>query len=230
MISANFFTTEDTEVLTPNGFRSCRTLQRDTDIYVCHQGRLLLNRCLGVEFGKYSGNMCRFSGRHVDLLVSEKSRLLCLVGSKFVHLDTAWLFQGNCESVRIPFAPENIERDYSITTPTLKKWGRARKIPSDTFLFSAEQLSTLVKYWERAADSRLAASDAKEADNLQHLLLLSGKGSRQEEGFVEVIDESSDVICSCERVRYDGLVWRPVIRGDAVVYRRSGVVFTGSCC
>lgn len=225
-----FFIPVDTEVLTPQGFMNYETLARNTDIYACHNGRLILNRCLGVEVGEYAGEMYCFAGKNVEMLTSLKSKMLCLVGRNFTEIEAGDLFQGSGGMCGIPYAPKNIENDYSITPATLKKWGKARKIPDDPFVFSRDQLSVLVKAWPNATKSRLVIMDNNETDRLQHILMLAGCGSTRENGFIRILDDASDRITSHERIIYEGLVWRPIIRSSAAIYRRNGTVFTGSCC
>lgn len=224
-----FFISADTEVLTPEGFKNFANLERDTDIYACHEGRLVLNRCLGVEYGDYEGEMYRLAGKTIEMVVSVKSTLPCLLGSKYKEIPASEIMIGSGGFCSIPYFAKNSEADFTITEATLKKWGKARKLPADPFLFSSNQLLTILRSWPDATKSKLAVLDATEADKLQHILMLAGQGSKRDGGFVRVIDEISDNICRRERLKYSGVVWRPIIRCNAAIFRRLGVVFAGPC-
>lgn len=68
--------TEDTSVLTPDGFRRYDELQVGDDIYTWHNGELRIQKVDRVNVYDYDGEMHRYAGRDVEQVVTPNHRVL----------------------------------------------------------------------------------------------------------------------------------------------------------
>ena len=68
--------TEDTEVLTPNGFKTHDALQKGDDIYTWNNGELNIQEVLNVHVKDYDGEMHVYSSRDITQTVTPNHRVL----------------------------------------------------------------------------------------------------------------------------------------------------------
>lgn len=73
---ANQCVTEDTEVLTPNGFKSYDELNVDDDIYTWNKGKLNIQKVKRVNINDYDGIMHEYSGRDTIQTVTPNHKIL----------------------------------------------------------------------------------------------------------------------------------------------------------
>ena len=95
--------TEDTEVLTPGGWKKYDELHVGDDIYTWHDNELRIQQVQRVNVNDYDGEMHHYSGRDVDFMVTPNHRV--------VHQ------KNNCDSWEIHLSSYLIDKKTPLTIP-----------------------------------------------------------------------------------------------------------------
>lgn len=115
--------TQDTEVLTPQGFKSYMDLKVGDDIYTWKDGKLNIQPVLRVNISEYSGNMIEFKGRDINQTVTQNHKVLYKnFNTNLYKLKDASELQKIKTPIDIPVAFNGIvnDVDYSISDELLK--------------------------------------------------------------------------------------------------------------
>lgn len=114
--------TEDTEVLTPKGFRKYHELNVGDDIYTWNNGKLNVQKVEKVNVSDYDGEMHQYTGGGVKQVVTPNHRVLYKMAgeSEYSLMDSAELMSQD-SSFSLPAAMlENDTPDYDITDDMLR--------------------------------------------------------------------------------------------------------------
>lgn len=121
-LRANQCVTEDTEVLTPAGFKKYYELNVGNDIYTWKDGKLNIQPVQRVNVSDYNGIMHQYSGRDVVQTVTPNHRVLYKENNKHTYdlTESSNLFE-RLTPLTIPVAMLEDDRpDYPITDNLLK--------------------------------------------------------------------------------------------------------------
>jgi ribonucleoside-triphosphate reductase len=111
--------TEDTDVLTPTGFKNYKTLKVGDDIYTWKDGKLNINKVQCVNVSDYDGEMHEYKGRDICQVVTPNHRVLYKTGSNPFRIDESSNIVGKKGPFYIPIALENTNEDYPISDEDL---------------------------------------------------------------------------------------------------------------
>ena len=223
---------EDTEVLTPNGFKKYNELKFGDDIYTWKQGKLEIQKVDRVNISNYKGEMHRYLGRDCEMNLSPNHRVLHIknksseydmhLSSELIDLKTP---------LNIPVACEQFDReDYGITDEVLlyNTINKKEQLPGWVFELSKRQAKLVIDEWKKD-DIGIQCNSETLADQLQHICFLAGYNSsiiKNDDGIHLIIDENtSRIYDKSEKYDYDGIIWCPTTKNGVVVFRKNGKLF-----
>lgn len=232
--------TEDTEVLTPGGWKKYDELYVGDDIYTWHDNELRIQQVQRVNVSDYDGEMHRYRGERFDMQVTPNHRVLYASDplAKDFDLKPSQEIIG-CEDVYIPVAA--------------KKWqgtgGTWPQVRTSTLPWDERQVVCPLEFFSLYRTNlpySISSQEAREvvtltnktnlpwtiAGELQHLCVLAGLDStaiKLDNGryTVQVRQHMStlDRADKKEIVHYKGKVWCPTTEDGVVVFRHNGTVF-----
>lgn len=232
--------TEDTEVLTPGGWKKYDELYVGDDIYTWHDNELRIQQVQRVNVSDYDGEMHRYRGERFDMQVTPNHRVLYASDplAKDFDLKPSQEIIG-CEDVYIPVAA--------------KKWqgtgGTWPQVRTSTLPWDERQVVCPLEFFSLYRTNlpySISSQEAREvvtltnktnlpwtiAGELQHLCVLAGLDStaiKLDNGryTVQVCQHMStlDRADKKEIVHYKGKVWCPTTEDGVVVFRHNGTVF-----
>lgn len=108
--------TEDTEVLTPQGFKNYKNLNIGDDIYTWKDGKLNIQKVQRVNIKEYKGEMHQYRGRDVIQTVTPNHKVLYKKYNtyKFELKDSVEIFN-NKTPIDIPISMENTKPDINLS-------------------------------------------------------------------------------------------------------------------
>lgn len=112
--------TEDTEVLTPAGFKTLDTLKEGDDIYTWKDGDMNVNKVQRVNIHPYDGMMHSYKGRDVEQVVTPNHRVLYKTGKNPYRLDYSENIFRNTSPLTFPVTMRNTRVDYCISDTMLE--------------------------------------------------------------------------------------------------------------
>ncbi len=118
-LSGNQGVTGDTEVLTPNGFRTYKTLKVGDSIYTWKDGQLNVNEVQMVNVYDYDGEMHEYAGRDFWQMVTPGHRVLYCNGINPIQIDKSENIIDQELMCYIPVALDNTRIDYAISDDDL---------------------------------------------------------------------------------------------------------------
>lgn len=230
--------TEDTEVLTPGGWKKYDELHVGDDIYTWHDNELRIQQVQRVNVNDYDGEMHRYRGERFDMQVTPNHRVLYTTDPPAKEFDLKPSQEIiECEDVYIPVAARKWEGTGGIwpQVGTSELHNRDVVCPLGFFNLYQTYLPYCVSRKEAATVVRLSKRfevTKNMADELQHLCVLAGWDStatKLDNGryTVEVRQHIStlDRADKKEIVHYQGKVWCPTTEDGVVVFRHNGTVF-----
>jgi anaerobic ribonucleoside-triphosphate reductase len=113
--------TEDTEVLTPSGWKTHDTLNVDDDIYTWNNGTLNIQKVNAINVGNFNGLMHAYSGRGINQVVTPNHKVLYKKYNSldYILTDSSNIIE-NKTPIDIPVAMLNDYRpDYAISNDML---------------------------------------------------------------------------------------------------------------
>ena len=230
--------TEDTEVLTPGGWKKYDELHVGDDIYTWHDNELRIQQVQRVNVNDYDGEMHRYRGERFDMQVTPNHRVLYTtdpLAKEFDLKPSQEIIE--CEDVYIPVAARKWEGTGGIwpQVGTSELHNRDVVCPLGFFNLYQTYLPYCVSRKEAATVVRLSKRfevTKNMADELQHLCVLAGLDStatKLDNGryTVKVRQHIStlDRADKKEIVHYQGKVWCPTTEDGVVVFRHNGTVF-----
>lgn len=230
--------TEDTEVLTPGGWKKYDELHVGDDIYTWHDNELRIQQVQRVNVNDYDGEMHRYRGERFDMQVTPNHRVLYTtdpLAKEFDLKPSQEIIE--CEDVYIPVAARKWEGTGGIwpQVGTSELHNRDVVCPLGFFDLYQTYLPYCVSRKEAATVVRLSKRfevTKNMADELQHLCVLAGLDStaiKLDNGLytVKVRQHIStlDRADKKESVHYQGKVWCPTTEDGVVVFRHNGTVF-----
>lgn len=230
--------TEDTEVLTPGGWKKYDELHVGDDIYTWHDNELRIQQVQRVNVNDYDGEMHRYRGERFDMQVTPNHRVLYTtdpLAKEFDLKPSQEIIE--CEDVYIPVAARKWEGTGGIwpQVGTSELHNRDVVCPLGFFNLYQTYLPYCVSRKEAATVVRLSKRfevTKNMADELQHLCVLAGLDStaiKLDNGLytVKVRQHIStlDRADKKESVHYQGKVWCPTTEDGVVVFRHNGTVF-----
>jgi len=114
--------TEDTEVLTPDGFKTYNELKINDDIYTWSNGILNVQKVQRVNISNYEGIMHQYEGRDLNQVVTPNHKVLYKkFNSNEYSLEESNSIFNQLTPTRIPIAmKDNLTKDYNISDDWLK--------------------------------------------------------------------------------------------------------------
>jgi anaerobic ribonucleoside-triphosphate reductase len=112
--------TEDTEILTPTGFKKYNEVNVNDDIYTWNDGNLEIQKIQAVSVKDFDGNMCQFRGRDIVQTVTPNHRVLFKTGSNSFNVKNAMELMNNKSPIGIPISIKNNIEDYPISDELIK--------------------------------------------------------------------------------------------------------------
>jgi ribonucleoside-triphosphate reductase len=112
--------TEDTDVLTPNGWKTLDTLSTGDDIYTWKDGKLNTNKVDSVNIYPYKGEMHRYSGRDVMQEVTPEHRVVYKTGNNSWKIDQSKNLIDYNSPIDFPVSAINCDTDYNISNDLLQ--------------------------------------------------------------------------------------------------------------
>lgn len=232
--------TEDTEVLTPGGWKKYDELYVGDDIYTWHDNELRIQQVQRVNVNDYDGEMHRYRGERFDMQVTPNHRVLYASDplAKDFDLKPSQEIIG-CEDVYIPVAARKWEGTGGtwpqVRTSTLPWDERQVVCPLEFFSLYRTNLPYSISSQEAREVVTLTNKTNLPwtiAGELQHLCILAGLDStatKLDNGryTVQVRQHMStlDRADKKEIVHYKGKVWCPTTEDGVVVFRHNGTVF-----
>lgn len=110
---------EDTEVLTPDGWKTHDNLKEGDLIYTWKDGQLNINKTEAVNVYDFDGIMHHYSGMCMNQLVTPNHRVLCSFGDEDPQLYTSSTLFDRNDTVKIPVALDCDRPDYDISDDDL---------------------------------------------------------------------------------------------------------------
>lgn len=112
---------EDTEILTPSGFKKYNELNVNDDIYTYKDGKMNINKVQKVNIYDFDGEMHQYKGRDIDQLVSPNHRVVYVKNnSKDIEVKQSFELIDAKTPLNIPVALENTREDYDISDELLE--------------------------------------------------------------------------------------------------------------
>lgn len=111
--------TEDTEVLTPSGFKNYYNLQVGDDIYTWKKGVLNVNKVEMVNVYDYVGEMHQYKGRDLSQVVTPNHRVLYCTGSNLITIAESHQIIDSLSPIYMPIALKNKNEDFPISDDNL---------------------------------------------------------------------------------------------------------------
>lgn len=232
--------TEDTEVLTPSGWKKYDELHVGDDIYTWHDNELRIQQVQRVNVNDYDGEMHRYRGERFDMQVTPNHRVLYTSDplAKDFDLKPSQEIIG-CEDVYIPVAARKWQGTggtwSQVRTSTLPWDERQVVCPLEFFSLYRTNLPYSISSQEAGEVVTLTNKTNLPwtiAGELQHLCVLAGLDStaiKLDNGLytVKVRQHIStlDRADKKESVHYQGKVWCPTTEDGVVVFRHNGTVF-----
>ena len=232
--------TEDTEVLTPSGWKKYDELHVGDDIYTWHDNELRIQQVQRVNVNDYDGEMHRYRGERFDMQVTPNHRVLYASDplAKDFDLKPSQEIIG-CEDVYIPVAARKWQGTGGpwpqVRTSTLPWDERQVVCPLEFFSLYRTNLPYSISSQEAGEVVTLTNKTNLPwtiAGELQHLCVLAGLDStatKLDNGryTVQVRQHMStlDRADKKEIVHYKGKVWCPTTEDGVVVFRHNGTVF-----
>lgn len=232
--------TEDTEVLTPGGWKKYDELYVGDDIYTWHDNELRIQQVQRVNVNDYDGEMHRYRGERFDMQVTPNHRVLYTSDplAKDFDLKPSQEIIG-CEDVYIPVAARKWQGTGGtwpqVRTSTLPWDERQVVCPLEFFSLYRTNLPYSISSQEAGEVVTLTNKTNLPwtiAGELQHLCVLAGLDStaiKLDNGLytVKVRQHIStlDRADKKESVHYQGKVWCPTTEDGVVVFRHNGTVF-----
>lgn len=232
--------TEDTEVLTPGGWKKYDELYVGDDIYTWHDNELRIQQVQRVNVNDYDGEMHRYRGERFDMQVTPNHRVLYTSDplAKDFDLKPSQEIIG-CEDVYIPVAARKWQGTGGtwpqVRTSTLP-WDE-RQVVCPLEFFSLYRTNLPYSISSQEAGEVVTFTNKTNlpwtiAGELQHLCVLAGLDStaiKLDNGLytVKVRQHIStlDRADKKESVHYQGKVWCPTTEDGVVVFRHNGTVF-----
>lgn len=232
--------TEDTEVLTPSGWKKYDELHVGDDIYTWHDNELRIQQVQRVNVNDYDGEMHRYRGERFDMQVTPNHRVLYTSDplAKDFDLKPSQEIIG-CEDVYIPVAARKWQGTGGtwpqVRTSTLP-WDE-RQVVCPLEFFSLYRTNLPYSISSQEAGEVVTFTNKTNlpwtiAGELQHLCVLAGLDStaiKLDNGLytVKVRQHIStlDRADKKESVHYQGKVWCPTTEDGVVVFRHNGTVF-----
>lgn len=232
--------TEDTEVLTPSGWKKYDELHVGDDIYTWHDNELRIQQVQRVNVNDYDGEMHRYRGERFDMQVTPNHRVLYTSDplAKDFDLKPSQEIIG-CEDVYIPVAARKWQGTGGtwpqVRTSTLP-WDE-RQVVCPLEFFSLYRTNLPYSISSQEAGEVVTFTNKTNlpwtiAGELQHLCVLAGLDStaiKLDNGryTVQVRQHMStlDRADKKEIVHYKGKVWCPTTEDGVVVFRHNGTVF-----
>lgn len=232
--------TEDTEVLTPGGWKKYDELYVGDDIYTWHDNELRIQQVQRVNVNDYDGEMHRYRGERFDMQVTPNHRVLYASDplAKDFDLKPSQEIIG-CEDVYIPVAARKWQGTGGtwpqVRTSTLPWDERQVVCPLEFFSLYRTNLPYSISSQEAGEVVTLTNKTNLPwtiAGELQHLCVLAGLDStaiKLDNGLytIKVRQHIStlDRADKKESVHYQGKVWCPTTEDGVVVFRHNGTVF-----
>lgn len=112
--------TEDTEVLTPSGFKTLDTLKEGDDIYTWKNGDMNINKVQRINSYPYEGLLHSYKGRDIEQVVTPNHRVLYKTGSNPYKLTPSEHIFNLKSPLTFPVAMNKTrEKDYPISDAML---------------------------------------------------------------------------------------------------------------
>jgi ribonucleoside-triphosphate reductase len=112
--------TEDTDVLTPTGFKKYNELKEGDSIYTWKDGVCEIQPILKMNVYDYDGEMHEYSGRDINQTITPDHRLLYKTGSNDFTIKNSSEVIDNKSPIYIPVAMKNNNEDYPISDEMLE--------------------------------------------------------------------------------------------------------------
>jgi anaerobic ribonucleoside-triphosphate reductase len=228
--------TEDTEVLTPNGFKKYNELQAGDDIYTWNNGKLNIQKVQRVNVYDYDGIMHSYSGKDTIQVVTPNHRVLYKKNNsnEYDLKSSEELFNLKTPLVYPVAMLEDDRPDYDISDDLLKSYildTNKKELPKWFSKLSKRQANLVIDLWASSNDQQKCQCDNYTiADQLQHICFLAGRGSKittDEQGNIYLIpyNEVNQSAFHKEEIHYQGKVWCPTTEDGVVVFRKEGKIF-----
>ena len=198
--------TEDTEVLTPEGFKKYNELKAGDLTYTWKDGKLNIQEVEKVNIYDYDGEMHEYLGRNTIQVVTPNHRVL---------------YKNNItDKYELTESSNLINSDIPITYPSATSGSDLESINYAGKRFREEVLTMLIE------DEIIhKCSNEKAANDIQHLCFLAGKNCRKEGLTLYISNETTLTADTRKVIQYKGKVWCPTTQDGIVVFRKDGKIF-----
>lgn len=112
--------TEDTDVLTPSGWKTLDELSINDDIYTWKDGVMNINTVDAINIYDYDGELHRYEGRDVIQEVSPEHRIVYKTGTNAWKIKQSKSLIDSKSPIYFPVTAENYDNDYDISDDLLK--------------------------------------------------------------------------------------------------------------
>jgi len=198
--------TEDTEVLTPEGFKKYNELKAGDLTYTWKDGKLNIQEVEKVNIYDYDGEMHEYSGRDTIQVVTPNHRVL---------------YKNNItDKYELTESSNLINSDIPITYPSATSSSDLESINYAGKRFREEVLTMLIEN-----EIVHKCSNENAANDVQHLCFLAGKNCRKEGLTLYISNETTLTADTKKVIQYKGKVWCPTTQDGIVVFRKDGKIF-----
>lgn len=198
--------TEDTEVLTPEGFKKYNELKAGDLTYTWKDGKLNIQEVEKVNIYDYDGEMHEYSGTDTIQVVTPNHRVL---------------YKNNItDKYELTESSNLINSDTPITYPSATSSSDLESINYAGKRFREEVLTMFIE------DEIIhKCNNENAANNIQHLCFLAGKNCRKEGLTLYISNETTLTADTKKVIQYKGKVWCPTTQNGIVVFRKDGKIF-----
>lgn len=202
--------TEDTEVLTVDGFKKYNELKKGDFIYTWKDGLLEVNPVNEIVIKPYKGKIHKYIGEGYVQAVSPEHRVLTVSKE---HPEGQIVISEYLNDISNLFVPVNFELSTAYTL---------------AFTRDLKDCNIIIDNDEVLID--VSNFDKKKIDKLQHLILAKGRTSYISDNYIKFSIKSSKKINKKEEVDYEGIVWCPNVENGTAVFRKDGCVYISGQC
>lgn len=226
--------TEDTEVLTPEGFKKYNEINEGDEIYTWKDGNLNINSVQKVNVYDYDGEMHQYEGRSFCEVVTPNHRVLYYTDKDKCKLSESSEIFGK-KTLYIPSTIENVNKIIDINPDDVQDFfnfiNKGDDEPEWLFKVSKQQAQSLISLWPIMSKEQnriiFKVENFDYADKLQHLAVLAGYASviDYENMTVTLHMDKDEKVVSKSKIQYTGKVWCPTTEDGVVIFRKNGKVF-----
>lgn len=209
--------TEDTEVLTPNGFKKYNELNVNDDIYTWDDGSLNIQKVQKVNVYDYDGEMHRYGAQ----VVTPNHRVLHKDDNgKFILSYSKDLIDKKGGIIFPVVHQRNETPDYNISDEEILKYAKSGELLPNFFTEMSKRQIRLFLESDGLNTKNI------DNDTLQHLEFLAGYCTKySNNGYSKDYFTECNTFFKGNKISYQGKVWCPTTDDGVVVFRKDGKIF-----